>query len=438
MCAYKPKLSQCMIVKNEEENIERALSWGRKLMWEQIVVDTGSTDRTVELAQAMGAKVLHFDWIDDFSAAKNYAIGQASGDWIFFLDADEYMEPESVKKLPNILKNVHRLGYDIISTPWLQLGNTWEVEVAATQCRIFKNMPKIRYEMPIHEYLSYGGGDIAEHMIYVEELPICHTGYFPEVMEKKRKSERNIRLLLKELEKNPQNPDLMGYLGDAYKSLHKKDGNTEAEEWYRKALPLIIKSGRKYQRDVYTVLMLMVEIYQRGKEKEGELMELYQTATACFPEVYDFDYLAGRFHTDARNYEKGVFYLERAFAGMEKYGTDTYNPLMPADIPETLKALAVCYYHIHDLKNCVNTSVTLLKTDKTQIKAVELLIRCFKNESSEAVVEFFQKLYDLNDITDRVLLLRGAIRSEEKGNGVMKLLRQYCSQEELEMLDQSR
>src|SRR5699024_4697847 len=86
----KARLSQCMIVKNEEENIRRALSWGKGRVCEQIVVDTGSTDRTVEIAKEMGAKVYHFKWREDFSAAKNYAIEQASGDWIAFLDADEY------------------------------------------------------------------------------------------------------------------------------------------------------------------------------------------------------------------------------------------------------------------------------------------------------------------------------------------------------------
>ena len=64
------RLSQCMIVKNEECNIERALRWGKGVVWEQIVVDTGSTDRTVELAEKMGAKVFYFEWQDDFSAAK--------------------------------------------------------------------------------------------------------------------------------------------------------------------------------------------------------------------------------------------------------------------------------------------------------------------------------------------------------------------------------
>lgn len=73
----KIRISQCMIVKDEEKNIERALSWGKDIMWEQIVVDTGSTDRTAELARKAGAKVCYFPWTDDFAAAKNYAIEQA-------------------------------------------------------------------------------------------------------------------------------------------------------------------------------------------------------------------------------------------------------------------------------------------------------------------------------------------------------------------------
>ena len=71
------RISQCMIVKDEEENIRKALSWGKGIVWEQIVVDTGSRDRTVQIAESMGAKVYHYTWSDDFSAAKNYAISKA-------------------------------------------------------------------------------------------------------------------------------------------------------------------------------------------------------------------------------------------------------------------------------------------------------------------------------------------------------------------------
>ena len=76
------RISQCMIVKNEEKNIEKALSWGKGIVAEQIVVDTGSTDRTVEIAKAMGAQVYYFQWIDDFAAAKNFAIEKARYEWM--------------------------------------------------------------------------------------------------------------------------------------------------------------------------------------------------------------------------------------------------------------------------------------------------------------------------------------------------------------------
>ena len=128
MGTNKLRLSQCMIVKNEEENIERALSWGKGIMWEQIVVDTGSTDQTVDIAKRMGAKIYHFDWIDDFAAAKNFAIEQASGDWIVFLDADEYMLQEDMYKLPDMIKKARKQGLESLRTLWLQMDDNQETE----------------------------------------------------------------------------------------------------------------------------------------------------------------------------------------------------------------------------------------------------------------------------------------------------------------------
>ena len=69
---HMPRISLCMIVKNEEEKLKRALSWGKGVLWEKIVVDTGSTDATVAVAESLGAKVSHFTWIDDFAAARNF------------------------------------------------------------------------------------------------------------------------------------------------------------------------------------------------------------------------------------------------------------------------------------------------------------------------------------------------------------------------------
>src|SRR5579863_9386494 len=85
-------LSLCMIVKNEETKIERAINSAQGLVNETIIVDTGSTDGTKDKAKALGAQVYNFKWADDFSSARNFSISKAEMDWVLVLDADEYLE----------------------------------------------------------------------------------------------------------------------------------------------------------------------------------------------------------------------------------------------------------------------------------------------------------------------------------------------------------
>ena len=426
----KLRISQCMIVKNEEKNIERALSWGKELMWEQIVVDTGSTDRTVEIAERMGAKIYYFTWIDDFSAAKNFAIEQASGDWIAFLDADEYMLPDDLYKLPAMIKKAKKQGKEILRTLWLQMGDEQALNMVASQCRIFKNIPQIRYQNPIHEELCYNGGIDGICEMDATSLSIYHTGYTTELSE--QKSKRNIRILLKELEKCPEDPNIMGYLGDAYRGLEGK--KEEAERWYRKALPYIFQKRLGSERDFYTIVSLMLYFYERGSEAEQELMELYENAST-FAGFYDADYIVGWFYAKRRDFQKGEYYLERALRMMEQYGTATFNPMATRDLPNTWRTLALCYYMNGKLEKSVNCCVNLLTADKTHAGTLEVLLRCFKDEESQAVVSFLQKLYNINDISDRVVMLSGAMRAGEAGAGVLNVLRQYCTEEELEVLE---
>ena len=149
--AGKIKISQCMIVKNEEQDIRRALSWGKGIVSEQIVVDTGSTDNTVQIAEEMGAKVFHFEWCDDFSAAKNYAIEQASGDWIAFLDADEYFSEQDARKIPGLLKKIENASLKsgrihLVRTALVDLNDDGEIFSVGQQDRIFRNMKGLRYK----------------------------------------------------------------------------------------------------------------------------------------------------------------------------------------------------------------------------------------------------------------------------------------------------
>jgi glycosyltransferase involved in cell wall biosynthesis len=99
MANGKPTLSLCMIVRDAERSLGAALASAKPFVDEMVVADTGSVDQTREIARDCGARVSNFAWCDDFSAARNYSIGQATGDWILWMDADEVLPPESGRVL---------------------------------------------------------------------------------------------------------------------------------------------------------------------------------------------------------------------------------------------------------------------------------------------------------------------------------------------------
>ncbi|HNU71315.1 MAG TPA: glycosyltransferase family 2 protein, partial [Thermodesulfobacteriota bacterium] len=104
-------LSVCLIVCNEEKNLARALRSVAAVADEIVVTDTGSTDLTVEIAREYGARVSFFPWCDDFSAARNYSLDQARGDWIFSLDADEELLLESYDEVRRCIPQDHEQAF---------------------------------------------------------------------------------------------------------------------------------------------------------------------------------------------------------------------------------------------------------------------------------------------------------------------------------------
>ena len=287
------RLSQCMIVKNEEKNIEKALSWAKKIAFEQIVVDTGSTDRTIEMAERMGAKVIHFEWINDFAAAKNFAIEQAKGEWIAMLDADEYFSAGDTKKIMPFLKYVMadpklRDKWLVIQCPWAQLDDTGKVAEIFTQERIFRNLPEIRYEGKIHERLNVH----VDFTVYGDDITIMHTGYTTTSFDYTNKIERNISMINEGLKDDPDNLNFKGYLADALAAKAAKEGSTveienKIDELYSDVvnggddvLPLVRKGAYG------NLLRKFIKI----PEKLEECEHLVLSALSVFPNEMDFEY----------------------------------------------------------------------------------------------------------------------------------------------------
>lgn len=406
------RISQCMIVKNEEKNIERALSWGRPLMWEQIVVDTGSTDRTVELARKLGAKVYHFTWIDDFAAAKNYAIGQAQGEWIAFLDADEYMMPEDAKRLAEIINNPEMARFDGISTGWQQLDGQGKIFASGTQIRFFRNLPDIRYRRKIHEQLESTTGRALRIGDVVASLSIFHTGYQGEAYAEKTRSGRNRRLIQEELKEHPEDYEMMGYMGDECLD----DGDrTEAEAWYRRAvMHMPPQLSEEDQRSAATYTRLLMILTEKEKASWEEADGIYRQAVEKLPKEADFDYIVGRFFAASQDAGQAVLYLETALEKLNRFGCSNRALLLAGNLMEAYDLLVRCCYEAGERQKCVNYAVAYLKADRYGMTVLSRLLLVLapgdngREQEYPRVLEFFSGLYDFSSLKDRLFLWKTA------------------------------
>ena len=133
-----------MIVKNEEEMLPGCLEPLRGVVDEMIVVDTGSTDRTVEIAESFGARVVHFPWNGSFSDARNASIEAATGDWLMYLDADEHMEAADARGLRGLLGRTWREGFYLVETNYTG-GEEAGSAVTHMALRVWRNRPQYRF-----------------------------------------------------------------------------------------------------------------------------------------------------------------------------------------------------------------------------------------------------------------------------------------------------
>lgn len=183
------RISACVIVRNEEKNLPRWIEGVRPFADELIVVDTGSTDQTVELARRAGAELYAFPWRDDFSAAKNYALDQATGNWIVFLDADEYFDPPSRQSLRAYLEQIdgNRRIAGLV-TPLYNIDTDQDDRVITKQyqMRVFRRDRYLRFEGSIHEMVcNREPGQRPRILKKTEQFTIFHTGYSTSILKKR-------------------------------------------------------------------------------------------------------------------------------------------------------------------------------------------------------------------------------------------------------------
>lgn len=227
------KISALWITKNEEANIARSMESVMQVADELVVVDTGSTDKTVEIAEGLGARIEHFTWVDDFSAARNYALEQVDGDIIVFLDADEWFQPALKSSQKSVITKVfEEKEIGILPVERVNIDPVTGIRVGVDfTSRIFRGKGVFFYQAIIHEHLMRKDGN-RHYAGTAPELVTYHDGYSREMSSGKRV--RNLELLEKAIT-TETDPNLLTlyytYIQRESYSLHKPIRALDAYKW---------------------------------------------------------------------------------------------------------------------------------------------------------------------------------------------------------------
>jgi len=273
-----------MIVRNEAEHLARCLESVQGLIDHIVVTDTGSTDDTPAVAAAMGAQVVRFPWVDDFSAARNFALSCSKTDWNLILDADEYVVEYDKDSLKAFMSRGGAVGRIQI------LSHTQsEDEVNETRNYITRLIPRgLRYKGRIHEQV-------------VTDLPrvnvpivVRHSGYF-----RRNKAERNIPLLLKELASVENDAYLHYQLAKEYAGI---ENDTDSRLHYEKAVMLLTGRERYAPNVIVDYLYLLIKL--RDFEAGLDLIRHRYDWEDGFP---DFHFACGIFYRELILHDPGRY-----------------------------------------------------------------------------------------------------------------------------------
>ena len=308
------KISVCYMVRNEEKTLLQSLQSVCTAADEIIVVDTGSTDRTKEIAMSFSARVYDFPWQDDFSAPRNFALTRATGDWIVFLDADEYFSAATAHRLRSVIQKYHKAGWKgclLIHRYDIDVDNANEILADTLVSRIFTNDAGYRYQGIIHEELLANGQPL-DNLAVVDagELSLLHTGYRASLSESKAR--RNLELLLRELATTDMPERLYMYLADAYLGVGEK---AQAKHYAE----LDVSLGRRNTTYASRSYRILLQLSLENGDSLLDRLSLCRKAVQDFPEQPEFRADLAECLAAMGDYDKAVSEMEQALHSYAHY-----------------------------------------------------------------------------------------------------------------------
>ncbi|HWL24552.1 MAG TPA: glycosyltransferase [Ureibacillus sp.] len=384
----KPSISLCMIVKNEEKVLNRCLTSVSKFVDEIIIVDTGSSDNTKKIASEYTSNIYDFNWINDFSAARNFAASKASGEWILVLDADEYVDEENFQSFISELTKDNGI-YDAYTAKILNFsGNFGEHLIQNLHDRVYKNNGEISYYRKIHE--QFKNNDNTPVKTKNSSLLIFHSGYLNRTVKEKEKSERNKELLdLEMMGENNKDFDYFNF-GNEYFSMGKY---SEALEAYLKAY--------KYKRDFrlawVSTTLIQIIICLINLKRYNEALSVLIDAENIYENSPEFLYLKSEIYFQRGQLDDAKSVLLELVNNPIKYSDIIIRPDLKDQKPHN--RLGQIFLYQEDYNNAIYHYTSVLNLNNNHSESVEKVITILdKFYPTDEIISFLNSNHLINNI----------------------------------------
>lgn len=314
-------ISVCIIGKNEEKNIERCLAPLVPYGFEIVYVDTGSTDRTKELAAKYTDKIYDFEWINDFSAARNFSLQKASHNYVLVIDCDEFLTEIDLEGIERAI-NEHPRAIGLVLRI-NQCESYGKLTVSPDRVERLFHKRYYHYNYTIHEQVC----DIKTNSTYCERydipLTLDHVGYVGSEEEKRLKAERNNTLLFKEIEKHPNDPYFYFQVGQSYNLI---DDYENAYIYYKKAFELPLNTEELWVQFMATTFINSMTHTGRS----DEALEFFEPLYDYFANNADFYCSMGNIYLNLTNPQPLKAMMEYVKASQcpeaQEEGANTFIP----------------------------------------------------------------------------------------------------------------